>query len=343
MSDLTPLKNTLTSLGFTLEAEQPHLLGERHLTRPLGGGHKWLLLGRNVQGQRVVIKASNEPMGVAEIVRERECRRVLHVIYFAYGVFLSPKEILFTTKDGYTVLVTEFVEAKPFLERPLEEQFTLALKAFKAQESAHATTSSHVRLIRGTFDELHATDYLKKINTYAHEVVPHATFKDASDFLSQHQEVIEQYCNFLTHWDLTPQNMRVVGDSIYLLDHSSLHFGNKYEGWARFINFMTLYNPLLAHALVQYVRDNRTPEESLALKCMRLYRLGELVRYYVGWLEHTEGNLRKLAQIRIIFWDTVLQAVLHDAEVPGETIEHYKKTRDTLRSEEEKKRQVNLH
>ncbi|HEY5383406.1 MAG TPA: hypothetical protein VIJ88_02535, partial [Candidatus Paceibacterota bacterium] len=130
---------------------------------------------------------------------------------------------------------------------------------------------------------------------------------------------------------------------LYLLDHTSIRFGNKYESWARFINFMELYNPPLAHALVQYVRDNRTQEELLALKIMRVYRLVELIRYYATWLSKTEGSVRLLAQERITFWSEVFQCVLDDREVPAEIVESYKQKRDTLRSEEEKKRQVGLH
>ena len=165
----------------------------------------------------------------------------------------------------------------------------------------------------------------------------------ALKFVESNKQPLEQYCGFLTHWDFTPQNIRVHGGKIYLLDHSSLRFGNKYEGWARFVNFMELYNPALARALVQYVKDNRTPEESLALKVKRAYRLAELMRYYTGWLPRTTENLHKLAEARIAFWKNILQAVLDDKEVSPSLVEEYKKTRDSLRSEEEKQRQQGLH
>ncbi len=332
---------TLQAMGYTLDALQPHIAGERALTGPIGGGHKLLLLGHNAAGVRVVIKVSTDKKAIAEMEHERVCRGLLERINFASEVFNSPREIVFEKRGGYTVLVTEFVEQeKAFLERPTEEQFSLALAAFKAQEGAHATTYEHASTIKNTFGEMRAADYLLKLREYARET---AGIEAALKFVESNKQTLEQYCGFLTHWDFTPQNIRVHGGKIYLLDHSSLRFGNKYEGWARFVNFMELYNPALARALVQYVKDNRTPEESLALKVMRAYRLAELMRYYTGWLPRTTENLHKLAEARIAFWKNILQAVLDDKEVSPSLVEEYKKTRDSLRSEEEKQRQQGLH
>ena len=331
----------LVRMGYTLDAKQPHIAGERALTGPIGGGHKLLLLGTDAHGTRVVIKISNDPKAVAEMEHERVCRDLLEQIRFATEVFHSPKELVFEKHDGYTVLVTEFVEQdKAFLERPIDEQFSLALAAFKAQEGAHATTYEHARVITKTFGEMRSDDYLKKLGEYVRETTG---LEPALEFVDKNKETLEQYCGFLTHWDFTPQNIRVHQGEIYLLDHSSLRFGNKYEGWARFINFMELYNPELARALVQYVKDNRTPEESLSLKLMRIYRLAELVRYYTSWLPRTEGNLHTLAEARITFWKAILEAVLKNAEISPTLVEEYKKTRDSLRSEEEKERQKGLH
>ena len=342
--ELALLEPLLTTLGYELEARQPHLGGERHLTGPIGSGRKLLLFGRDRQGNRVVIKASSEPAGIREIEHERVCRSILEKISFAYQTFLSPPELLYTRQSGCVVLVTAFIDQpQSFLERPLQEQFALALKGLQAQESAHATTYRHRKLIRTTFGEMHAADYVAKFRTYADESKPHAALDAAFAFLNAHAETIEQYCGFLTHWDFMPQNIRVSGSDLYLLDHSSLHFGNKYESWARFINFMTLYNPPLADALVQYVRDNRTPEESLSLRLMRVYRLGELIRYYTGWLPRTEGNLHELALARIAFWSDVLHAVLQGTEVAPTRIDEYKRRRDALRTEDEKQRQIGLH
>lgn len=334
---LTPL---LAELGYSLDAKQPHISGERTLMGPIGGGRKLVLLATDAHGTRVVIKASNDPKAIEEMEHERVCRDFLEKIKFAYEVFSSPKELLHARRRGYTIVVTKFIEQDTnFLDRPIKEQFGLALRAFKAQEGAHATTYEHARAIQSTFGEMRAKDYIEKLSDYARVT----GLPEALAFVEKHKETLEQYSGFLTHWDFTPHNIRVHGECVYLLDHSSLRFGNKYEGWARFINFMELYNPPLARALVQYVALNRTEQESLSLKLMRVYRLVELVRYYTGWLERTEGDLKALAQVRIKFWTHVLHAVLADKEVEPAEVEEYKSMRDSLRSEEEKERQKGLH
>ncbi len=349
--ELARLVPTLKDLGYSLEGHQPHVGGERYLTRPIASGRKLLLLAHEASGNRVVIKASSEAAGIAELEHERRCRTVLEQIRFSYETFLSPREILFVRRGGLAIAVTEFIEQeRSFLERPVEEQFALALKAFKAQEGAHATTYAHARTIRSTFGEMRSTDYVRQLKHYGKELQSlrpdaalHALVARVVAYVEAHQETLEQYCGFLTHWDFVPQNVRVSEGKLYLLDHSSLRFGNKYEGWARFINFMELYNPPLAKVLIRYVGDNRAPEELVSLKLMRVYRLAELIRYYAGWLPRTQGDLHKLARARIAFWSEVSHCVLGDAEIPAATIESYKKTRDALRSEEEKRRQVGLH
>lgn len=338
----------LSEFGIELDELQPHIGGERELTGT--GGRKLVLLGRQKKdGLPVVVKASSDPAGIAEMAEERLRRSVLGSIGFAYQTFQSPKELRYAQKGAYTVAVTEFIEQRPFLERPIEEQLTLALRAFKAQESAHAATYEHARLIRRTFGEMRSKEYLRALGEYIDGIrklapeADRAVLARATAFLAKEQRTLEQYCGFLTHWDFTPQNFRVRDGAVYLLDHSSLRFGNKYEGWARFINFMELYRPALAAALVQYVRDNRAPEESLSLKLMRVFRLVELIHYYAGWLPRTEGNLHELASARIAFWSNVLSCVLADQQVPRDIVETYERTRDALRSDEEKIRQRGLH
>ncbi len=168
-------------------------------------------------------------------------------------------------------------------------------------------------------------------------------FERAYGVLRENEEVIEQYTGFLTHTDFVPHNIRIHNGQMYLLDHSSLTFGNKYEGWARFLNFMTLYNPPLTGLLTEYVKNNRTSEESVSLRMMRIYRLGEIIWYYIRTLEKSEGDLRTLNEARITFWSTVLTHILDNTPVPESVILDYKNTRDSLRSEEEKKRQQGLH
>jgi len=122
-----------------------------------------------------------------------------------------------------------------------------------------------------------------------------------------------------------------------------LRFGNKYESWARFINFMTLYNQPLEQVLLDYVKDNRGQSEYLTLRLMRVFRLVEIIWYYASTLANAVGNLHTLNQKRIIFWTKVLESVLADQPVNRNIVEEYQRIRDSLRSPEEKERQKKLH
>ncbi len=347
----------LAAQGITLDVEQPQTIGERYLTRPVGSGRKVVFFGRQKDGARVVVKTSSELQGKDELLHEKRVHEMLTHIRFAYGTFALPEILRFDKEQG--LLVTEHIEQeKSFLERPLEEQFTIALDAFKVQERAHATTAEHWTALEHLMTS-HAY-YIKpgeyrKISAYSRDLLGLLaqgtaayekldTLTDRTiDAVSAYETALERYDGFLTHWDFTPQNFRIKDGTLYLLDLTSMRFGNKYESWARFINFMTLYNPALARALVEYVRLNRTEDETQALRIMRAYRLLELIRYYATWLGKTTGDTRALAEARIAFWTDVLEAVLDDREVPAATIETYKEKRDALRTADEKKRQVGLH
>jgi hypothetical protein len=161
--------------------------------------------------------------------------------------------------------------------------------------------------------------------------------------LKQNQNTLEQYCGFLTHADFVPHNVRVVNDTLYLIDQTSLHFGNKYESWARLLNFMLLYNRPLEQALLHYVRDNRTPEEYLSLRLMRIYKVTFLLCFYSENLEKTSDNLHELTLARIAFWLKALNSLIEDVPLSDEGIAAYKALRDRLRSPEEKQRQRELH
>jgi len=346
---LTPL---LAKHGITLEDEQPHIAGERYLMQAVTttSGRKLILLGQ-MNGKRVVIKATTDSEGAKELLHERTCRELLVKIRFAYEVFHTPEEVLFTREEGFTLSVQRFIEqSSTFIGRPLKEQFALALSAFKAQEGAHATTYGHMRRIRGTFGSMSASDYLREFasfrdNVRIHQEVPELVvlLEKAYAVLHEHSETIERYTGFLTHTDFVPHNFRVVGDDIYLLDYSSLRFGNKYEGWARFVNFMALYNPKLEQALTDYVRLNRTPEEEAALHLMRIYRLGEILWYYTRTLSQSTGDLQRLNRARIEFWSKLLTALLSGKRLTNDDIATYTNLRDRLRSEDEKRRQKDLH
>ncbi len=345
----------LSARGFLLEEEQPHTKGERYLSRAVTteSGRKLILLGRRTTDNlRVVIKATSDPAGIRELEHERKCRDMLHELKFAYGTFYSQPEVAHLREGGIYISIHQFIPQKrTFLERPIEEQASLALRAFKAQESAHATTHRHITQIQRVFESYDAKRYLQQFALFEKEIATElpdrhdtlAALARAATQLKRGKNVIEQYCGFLTHTDFVPHNIRITDDTIYLLDFSSLRFGNKYEGWARFLNFMALYNPALEAALVTYVADNRTPEEVEVLRLMRIYRLGEILRYYLHACQRSTGDLKTLNDARITFWTHVLESILDGRTLPEEIRTDYIHLRDTLRSDDEKKRQQGLH
>lgn len=348
-------KRILHEVGYTLDQEQPHIGGERYLMQAVttASGRKLILLARRDRDHvRAVVKITDDSAGKQELAHERACRSILSRIKFAYRVFHSPEELFYGERDGRLISIQQFIpQEHAFLERPLPEQFTFALAAFKAQESAHATTHEHARLIASTFKTMRADDYRTQFEQFRMNILREAppglalseTLEGGAHYLEAARGEIERYAHFLTHTDFVPHNFRINKGVLYLLDHSSLRFGNKYEGWARFINFMTLYNPELANALIRYVADNRTPEESVALKAMRVYRLGEIIWYYIHTLSKCSGDLHTLNAARATFWAQVLHATLRDEPVPEQTLAAYRALREKLRDADEKRRQQGLH
>lgn len=350
-AELQALSPILKKLEIELEPIQPHTLGERYLMQAVttASGRKLILLG-HMHGARVVVKATRDVKGAKELEHERTSRELLARIRFAYEVFHSPEEVCFEKRGGFTISVQRYIEQdSPFIERPLKEQFSLALSAFKAQEGTRATTYGHLARIRKSFGVMGVRDYLAAFQGFAEGINKEGgaslspLLAEAADYLETHGEAIEQYTGFLTHTDFVPHNFRVVGKDIYLLDHSSIRFGNKYEGWARFLNFMALYNPELETSLTEYVRLNRADEELIALSAMRVYRLGEIIWYYTQAVQRSEGDLRTLNQARISFWARMLRAQLSGVRLSEDEIRGYQELRDSLRSEDEKLRQKDLH
>lgn len=347
----------LKSLGFALDREQVHTVGERYLMvgeRDVGGGgYKLVLLGTRARdGRRVVIKASSTVHGKREIETERRARETVRRITFAYGRITVPEELLYAHPHDFVIFITEYIDQETtFLSRPIAEQFALALSAFKVQEGFHATTASHAKQIKATFGVWDADTYVRSFDAF----VLHARERDSKNTaltsamdqaraeLVAGRDTIEQYCSFLTHADFVPHNFRVAHGVLYLLDSASLHFGNKYESWARFMNFMLLYSRPLEEALASYVRDNRTRKESDTLRLLRIYKIGALLDYYTGTLTKTESGQRMLSERRIAFWLSVLESFLANAPLGETHIEEYRRDRDTLRSKEEQERQKALH
>ena len=348
-TELTKIIPFLNGLGFSLEEEQVHVIGERYIVN----NQKLIFVGRRIKdGQRVIIKISNNKKFIKEIEHERKCREILKKIDFSSHVFFSPEEILFVKEQGFVIFITAFIEQEnTFLERQLEEQFFLALKALEVQEGVHATTYKHASVIKKIFGMWNAEKYFEIFNKYKREIeskLPEnkkieTILLRAQKFIKINFETINLYSGFLVHWDFVPHNIRINKRNIYLLDHSSMRFGNKHESWARFINFMTLYNPKLEKTLINYIKDNRSQEETLSLQLMRSFRLTELIKYYVSTLENLSGNILALNKKRIEFWSNALEAVLDNKFVRQEIINDYKNIRDSLRGEDEKQRQKNLH
>ncbi len=352
--ELPTVAKLLETEHIALDTDQPHIKGERFLMQALTtiGGKKLILLGiKTDTNERVVVKVTNDQSGRAELTHERTCRTLLNTMKFSYESFHSPREIFFGHRGGYTIYVSEYIaQTSSFLERPLPEQFSYALRALKAQEQTRATTAGHLRTIDRTFGRRRAHDYLSLFAAFQTSVglveVPGKTKRvlaTAEQKLKAEVFRIEQYCGFLTHTDFVPHNFRIHDDTLYLLDFSSLKFGNKHEGWARFLNFMTLYHRELESLLIIYVKQNRSKEEYESLTLMRLYRLGEIIAYYTNTLKQSEGDLLKLNTARIAFWTDVLEAELHGTRASTDIVNAYKTTRDHLRSPEEKERQVGLH
>jgi hypothetical protein len=347
--ELLGIAPILAQEGYILDDEQPHISGERYLQ----SGKKLVLAGKRLaDGLRAIIKVSSHPSGKAELAHEHETRQLLNKLPFAYDTLLSPTELLHAKTGPYTFSITAYLEhERSFLERPLKEQFNLLLRSLEAQEGVHAATYGHAKLIRNAFGMWGAKEYIDsfiEIKKNIEACMPHnrnleASLEKSLKFLRANADIVERYCGFLTHADFLPHNLRVVGTDTYLLYHTSLRFGNKYESWARVSNFMMLYNPPLEQALLQYVRDNRDKDEYLSLRLMRAYKLSFLISYHAGNLAKTTGDLHALSESRVDFWHQALGAVLNDAPLDQNIIEAYKSTRDRLRSPEEKRRQEIVH
>ena len=342
--ELENISATLGGLGFSLDEHQPHMSGERHLmTRD-----KLVLAGKHSHNkERVIIKTSKHPGGKKEIETEKQSRDILKSLAFTKKNIVFPAELYFGEHDGSLVWVTSYVpQEKVFVAHTLEEQFFLALRAFEAQEAFHATTFEHLRTIKNTFPVFNAKENIAKFETFkktissnCHDEKLNETLSLAEDFLKSHKTTIDRYSNYLVHQDFVPHNFRIKDNEVYMLDCSAVYFSNKYEGWARFLNYMVIHNPALEKLLAAYIFENRGAEEYLSLRLMRVLKIGELLEYYSRSLAKTTGDLHTLTEVRIEFWHKVLQSILADTPLSEEVRSDYITKRDSLRSPEEKERQ----
>ena len=347
-SEIAGVLFILKNLGFSIDKKQVHIEGERYLM----SGEKLVLVGRRLSDdKRVIIKVSSKKNGIKEIKEEHNRRTILNNLNFSYSKFFLPEEILFKKVKGYFISISFYIDEKtPFLSLNLKDQFFASLRAFKIQEGVHATAHSHIKSIKKKFgiaDDDYYIDAFGEFLKTCSKCCPEneiflKTLKRAEEFLILNKETINRYSGFLTHADFVPHNFRVVGNDIYLLDSASLFFGNKYESWARFLNYMVIYNRELELIIIKYVQENRDKEEYLSLRLMRVFKLGFLLEFYAKSLKKTSGNLYALNKERISFWSSVLGGILNDQFISKEAVLEYKSLRDSFRSDSEKNRQKEL-
>ncbi|MCX6786439.1 MAG: hypothetical protein NTU85_01290 [Candidatus Kaiserbacteria bacterium] len=350
MNELNTISGILKPLGFSLDEQQPYMSGERYLAVGVAGG-TFVLAGKSVNGTKVIIKASCQPNGKKEIESEKKARDLMCSLSFADKKIVLPEELYYGTKGEYVFLILRFIsQEKVFVAHTIEEQFFIALSAFEAQESFHATTYGHLRAIEEVFPVLSAQEYFndfERLRAFIQKFYPDESLQTILEqswkFLSEHRVTIDRYANYLTHTDFVPHNFRLMEHTLYMLDcvpnYATIHFGNKYEGWARFLNYMMTHSPELERLLVAYVRDNRGEDEYLSLRLMRVYKIAFLLEFYARSLSKTTGDLHSLTLARLAYWREALAAILEDRPLAPEITERYIATRNTLRSEEEKERQ----
>lgn len=342
--ELKNISSLLERIGFSLNEHQPHISGERYLMTK----NKFVLAGKCMKdGVRVIVKASQHPDGQKEIETEKKSRDLLQSLSFAKKTIAFPDELYFGKHDGVLVLITVYIpQDKIFVAHGLEEQFFLALRAFEDQEAFHATTFEHLQNIKDVFPVYNAEKNIKKFETFIKHITEnypdknlHAMLLKAEEFLKSEVHIIESYSRYLVHQDFVPHNFRIQNKKIFMLDCSSVYFSNKYEGWARFLNYMIIHSPDLEKLLVKYIIENRGEKEYLSLRLMRVLKIGELLEYYARSFNKTTGDLHALTEVRIRFWQEVLESILADKPLSEETRNNYIEKRNALRSPEEKERQ----
>lgn len=341
---LEDAQEVLAEHGFSLAEHQPYISGERFLMAK----SKLVLAGTCLENSaKAVIKISNLENGKKEIRDEKNIRDLLESLAFANKTISFPKEVFFSDEKTYTIWVTEYIEQeKIFVEYPLEEQFFMTLRAFEAQEAFHATTFEHTRAIAPVFEIFDQKKYQEVFHTFVETLEKEfgnreatSTLSRAEKFFAENISIVNYYGRFLAHTDFVPHNFRIKNKEIYMLDCSAVHFGNKYEGWARFLNYMYIHNPTLERLLTEYIHTNRGEEEYLCLRLMRIYKAGHLLAYYARSLKDTTGDLHTLTELRLNLWNDILKCLLDDVTPKEKLATTYREKRNALRSPEEKERQ----
>jgi hypothetical protein len=342
--EMKKVSDILEKINISLNKEQIQLSGERFLM----SGKKLVLEGFSVNLQKkVIVKYSTDKELIKEILDERNRKDTLEKIKFSYKSINFPKEIYFEKKPEYVLLVTEYIEQETlYVKMSEEDKFFLALKALEAFEGVHSVVGSHQKALNKLNKPFESNDYLKKFeemysetkNFLNHESKTVKTLEIAKELLNKNKDLIEKYCNFLTHDDFVPHNMRVKDNDVVVLDHSSLILGNKYESWARFLNFMLIYGLETEKRLSNFVLENRGEEEYFVLRLMRIFKISFLLNFYAKSILKSSDNLQKLQTKRLNWWTEVLEKIISNQNIEKGFVDEHHKFLEELRSEEEKKR-----
>jgi len=341
--ELTYLSTILKELGFSVLQKQPHISGERKIF----GSTKLVLICSDKDGNKVVAKCSRHKIGKKELRREKKIRDHIKKTPFTKDTLSMPKEIFFGTQKNYLIFITEYIEQeKIFVEYSTNKQFLMILRAFEEQESFHATTFEHSLFARLYTSVQKEGVYMKRLSKYLKNIKKYPYYKNFEkeieqmlDFFYLNKTLINPYCLFLIHEDFVPHNFRIKDNHIYILDYSALHYGNKYESWARLINYMVIHNPELEQTLIDYIQHNRGNRDYSTLRMMRVFKIFQLLDFYSRIYSNTLGDLHTLTEVRINFWINVGIGVINDRRITKEQLAKYIETRNHLRSEEEKVRQ----
>lgn len=341
-SEEKDIENLANSLGIELDLTQLHIGGERAILSP----HKLVLTGKQKDTkEKIILKCAKHPAGVSEIKAEHDIQEALKGLPFAEQELIMPIETFYGKKGAYTAVVTKFIaQDKVFTDYSVSDQFFMTLHAFEAQETFHATTREHHQSIRDKFTH-HSPDFYQDSYQKMWDEISLVSsgcdnvLERGFDYLHDNRSTLKAMDGYLIHFDLVPHNFRIYNRQLYLLDFVSFRLGNKYEGWARFINFMEIHSPELVPLLVDYVKQDRGEFEYTSLRLMRIYKAVFLLHYYANAFTKTKGNLKELTKERLTLWCHIIDSVIADQTVNKDILDNYYEARNRLRTPEEKERQ----
>lgn len=342
-SELPIIRELLSTIGVTLDEIQPNLIGEKFLMKT----DKFVLNGVYApEKARVIVKISNHKAGIKELEADRHIAQVVDKLSFSTEKIKTAKEYFYGDLGGYRVMVQEFLDQpEALIKLKLEDQYYISMRGFSVLESFYLAAKSHYKEVKSHFPILTGKDYLKTFSKYlksVHKILndPSVDSKldDAYSLFKKHLKLIDKYSTYLVHEDFVPHNFRIYNNILYFIDHEALRFGNKYESWARYVNWMLVQNPPMEEKLVQHVQKIG-PEDYLNLRMMRLLKCAQLITYYAETLAKTSGDTYTLNLRRFNLWLEVLVALTNDRKLHSSFIEEYKQARDVLRTDDEKQRQ----